>query len=119
MAARALRGLTSISKPQIRHLAGGLDDQAGKNIDQCRFSGAVGAKQAEQLAVTDRKIDASKGLLAGLAAPRIVHLVQRTEINGGRRTQAGGDPVPLTVVAVGGALRPVQWRHGHPNPIDI
>ena len=63
----ALRGCSSMSKPQIVALPPRLGDQAGEDVDQGRLAGAVGAEQAENAAARHVEADpVERALAAGI-----------------------------------------------------
>ena len=53
----ALRGCSSMSKPQISALPLDLHDQSGEDIDQGRLAGAIGPEQPENLAARHVEAD--------------------------------------------------------------
>ena len=68
--ARGAGGGVDVDVPD-QGLALGLNDQAGKDVDQRRFAGAVGAKQAEDRAARNFEVDPIERALSGIfAVPR-------------------------------------------------
>ena len=60
------RMLVDVEAPD-RHLAAGLHDQAGEDVDQRRLARAVGAEQAEDLPARHVEADVVERALAALA----------------------------------------------------
>ena len=81
--ALALRGCSSMSKPQIARAAAGLVHQPGEDVDQRRLARAVGAEQAEDLAARHVEADPVERALAAR-----IGFFEVLDRNGGR--EGGG-----------------------------
>src|SRR5919202_1371365 len=100
----AMGGQTADILPLIQHGAGGWRQRAADQVDQRRLAGAVGADDAQPLALAHRDTEIVDG---GQAAEVLAHA---TEVQQGRLLRSGGGGPPLRC----------RWRrcsaeHGAPS----